>query len=145
MNGIALWVCYGLKWIPWFLIVISVNSDEFESVNQNEADQSMPKLIIHSPQNGQVTPIQLHGWESLVVDINVTILNFDAREGSLALFIGNGELLLSEHWQPLNGNRIITYELPFPDKDDHRERLDFLTKGHQILYRLEFSLLDAGE
>jgi hypothetical protein len=147
MNGIRVWVCHWLKWISLFLIVIlgqSEESDQEDVAYNNAVDQSMPQLIIHSPKNGQVMPIQLHGWETLIIDINVTVLNFDAREGSLALFVGNGELLLSEHWQPLNGNRVITYELPFPDKDDHRERLDFLTKGHQIVYRLEFSLLDAG-
>ena len=103
-----------------------------------------PHIVVHSPKNGEIVPIELHGWDSLMIDVNLTITNFYAPEGSLALFIGNGELLLSEQWQPLNGNRVIRYELPFPDKDDHRERLEFLTKGHHISFRLEFSLLDSG-
>ena len=120
-------------------------TDDVDSslILDDTTDQS-PRIVIHSPKNGQIIPVELHGWQSLVVDVNITISNFHAQEGSLALFVGNGELLLSEQWQPLNGNRLITYEIPFPDKDDHRERLEYLTNGHQIFFRLEFSLLDAG-
>jgi hypothetical protein len=126
------------------LVIIHLVFCNEDIVASARPDDAAPSIVIHSPQNGHVIPVELHGWDSMMIDVNLTISNFHAQEGSLALFVGNGELLLSEHWQPLNGNRKIRYEIPFPDKDDHRERLDYLTKGHHISFRLEFSLLDAG-
>jgi hypothetical protein len=128
-----------------FLFLISIIRI-FGSVilSDDSSDDILPTLVIHSPSNGTLIPLQLHGWESLIIDVNISVSNFESRDGSLALFIGNGELLLMERWQPLNGNMVITCELPFPDKDEHSDRLSFLSEGNQFMYRLEFSLMDAG-
>ena len=115
-----------------------------EDENQMSADTMPPELIVHSPKNGHQIFVELHGWESLRVDVNVTISNFRSRDGSLALYIGNGEYLLMERWQPLNGNSIIPCEIPFPAKDDFQNLLEFLANGNIMNYSLEFALLDGG-
>ena len=133
------WLCFCLA----VGLAVSAAADSSDESLGSAGPGDAPALTIHSPQDGDMFSVELHAWDSLKLNVNVTISNFFSIDGSFALFVGGGEYLLAQQWQPLNGNSIITLDIPFLE-EDALHRLEVLTNGNLYPVRLEFALLDAG-
>ena len=100
-----------------------------------------------SPDDSPGAPIvelELHGLELVRIDVEVAVCNFEALDGSIAVFGSSGEAKLMEVWRPQNGRLNISVELPFPRSDGLDETFEMLESGRAVQYTVEFSLMDAG-
>ena len=104
-------------------------------------------LFVMSPDDSPGAPIvelELHGLELVRIDVEVAVCNFEALDGSIAVFGSSGEAKLMEVWRPQNGRLNISVELPFPRSDGLDETFEMLESGRAVQYTVEFSLMDSG-